>query len=80
MTKWNVNHGIASRSLISASLSMVISTQHSKLNDLRKIICLRKSESSVVRISVYNVLENFAEHGIHCRPCFYTGDFIDMLP
>ena len=80
MTKWNVNHGIASRSLISASLSMVISTQHSKLNDLRKIICLRKSESSVVRISVYNVLENFAEHRIHCLPCFYIDDIIDMLP
>ena len=37
----------------------------SELNDLRKIICLRKSESSVERISVCNVIENVAEHGMH---------------
>ena len=35
------------------------------INDLRKFICLRKSEVSVERISVCNVTENLAEHGIH---------------
>ena len=45
-----------------------------KLNDFRKIICLRKSEVSVEIISVSNVIENLAEHGIHCLPCHYTND------
>ena len=48
-----------------------------KLNDLRKIICLRKSETSLERISVCNVTENLAEHGIRCLPCSYTND--DLL-
>ena len=30
-----------------------------KLNDLRKIICLRKSKVSVERISVCNVIEKY---------------------
>ena len=44
-----------------------------ELNDLRKIICLRKSEVSVERISVYNI-ENLAEYGIHCLPYSFTND------
>ena len=36
-----------------------------ELNDLRKIICLKKSEISIERITVCNVTENMAEHGIH---------------
>ena len=37
-----------------------------ELNDLRKIICLRKNLSfcSVERISVYKVIENLMEHGM----------------
>ena len=45
------------------------------LNNLRKIICLRKSEVSVERISVCNVTENLLGHAIHCLPCSYTNDF-----
>ena len=50
-----------------------------ELNDLIKIICLRKSEVPVERISLCNVIENLAEHGIHCLLCSYTNDIIDML-
>ena len=53
---------------------------NTKLNDWRKIICLRKSVVSVERISVCNVIENLAEHGIHCLSCFYTNDVIDISP
>ena len=49
---------------------------NTELNDLRKVICLRKSEASVDR----NVIENFTEHGIHFLPCSYTNDVINMLP
>ena len=38
------------------------------LNDLRKIIYLRKSEVSFEIILVCNVTGNLAEHGIHCLP------------
>ena len=44
------------------------------LNDLRKNICLGKSEVSVERNSVHNVIENLMLHDIH------TNDVIDMLP
>ena len=53
---------------------------NSELNDLRKNICLRKSEVSVERISVCNFIENLEEHGIHCLPCSYTNDVINILP
>ena len=53
---------------------------NTELNDLRVIICLRKSEVIVERISVCKVIENVAEHGIHCLPCSYTNGIIDMLP
>ena len=36
-------------------------TDNTKLNGLRKIIYLRKSEGSVESISVYNVIENLVE-------------------
>ena len=35
---------------------------------------LEKSEVSVERSSVCNVIENLAGHGIHCLPCSYTSD------
>ena len=38
---------------------------NTELNDLRKIICLRKTQISVERISVYKVIEN----GRQCMPC-----------
>ena len=52
---------------------------NTELNVLRKIICLRKSEVSVERLSVCNVIENLVEHGICCLPCSYINDIIDML-
>ena len=50
------------------------------LNDSRIIICLRKLEVTVKRIPVCNVTEKLMEHGIHCLPCSYSNDFINMLP
>ena len=53
-------------------------TDNLELNDLRIIICLRKSEVPVERISVCNLIENGVEHGIHCLPCSYTNEVINM--
>ena len=50
-----------------------------ELNDLRIIICLRKSEVTEERISVCNVILKLMEHGIHCLPCSYTNDVISIL-
>ena len=36
-------------------------------------MCFRKSEVSFERISVCNVIENLAKHGIHCQSCSYTN-------
>ena len=49
------------------------------INDLRKGMCLRKSEVSDERISVCYVIEKLLEHDIHCLPCSYTKDIIDLL-
>ena len=38
-------------------------TSNTELNDLRKIIGLRKSEVSVERISACNIIEKMTEHG-----------------
>ena len=43
-----------------------------ELNDFRKITCLKKSENSVERISLCNVIENLADYGIRCLSCSYT--------
>ena len=43
------------------------------------IICLRNFEVLVERISVCNAIENLAEHGMHCLPCFYINNIINML-
>ena len=53
---------------------------HTELNDMRIIICLRKSEVTIERISVCNVIEKLREHGIHCLPCSFANDIIDLLP
>ena len=54
-------------------------TYNIELNDLKITICLKKSEVSVGRISVCNVIDKLMEHDIHCLPCFYTNDFIELL-
>ena len=38
------------------------------------IFCLRKSEVSVERISVFNVIEKLEVYANHCLPCFDTND------
>ena len=52
---------------------------NTELNDLSKIICLRKFEDSIERILVCNVTEILEEHGIHCLPCACTNDVIYLL-
>ena len=68
------------RSLVLAPHLKKATIANTKLNDLREIICLRKSEISVERISVCNDIENLAEHGLQCLPCSYTNDVINLLP
>ena len=60
-------------------LGICICSGNTELIDLSRIICLRKSEVSVERISVCIVIEKLMEHGIHCLPCSYTNDIIDLL-
>ena len=48
-------------------------TTNMELNDLRKIICLRKTEVFTGRIC--NVIEVSMEHG-NCLPCSNTNDII----
>ena len=40
-------------------------TVNTELNDLRKIICLRKSEVSVERISFCNAIEKLTNYAIN---------------
>ena len=51
-----------------------------ELNDFMITVCLRKSNVSVERNLVCNVIEKSMEHGIHSRPCSYTNNVIDQLP
>ena len=51
---------------------------NTELNDLRKSICLRKSEVYVLKKKVSDVFEKLLEHGIHCLPCSYTNGIIDL--
>ena len=53
---------------------------NTELNDLRIIICLRKSEAFVERLSVCYVTEKYAEHGLYYLPCSGTNDIIYLLP
>ena len=55
-----------------------LNTHNTELNDLRNIICLKKSEVSVERISVCNAIENLVEHSIHCLPGSYTNYVLHM--
>ena len=47
--------------------SALFSLKNTELNDLRKIICLRKTYILVERISVYKVTENLLEHDRHFK-------------
>ena len=49
-------------------------TDNTELNNLRKIICLRKFE--VCKKKGSNVIDKLVEHGIKCLPCSYTNDVI----
>ena len=50
---------------------------YTELNDLRIIICWKKSEVSVEIISVCKVTEKLAKHVIQCLD---TNDVINLLP
>ena len=84
-TSMNLGHNVTglSRGVVSPSprrgVHRPISAGDMELIDLTTIICLRKSEVSDERFSVCNVIEKLMEHGIHCLPCSYTNDAIDML-
>ena len=43
--------------------SPIIFSLNTEINDLRKIICLRKSDIFVKRIAVYNAIKQLVEHG-----------------
>ena len=58
---------------------LCLKAHNMELNDLRIIIRFRKSEVSVERISFCNIIENLAEHDIHCLPCSYNNDVINTL-
>ena len=53
---------------------------NTELNYLRVIICSRTFEVTVEIISVCNNTEKMMAHGIHCLPCSYTKNVIDILP
>ena len=47
-------------------VKMVNNIENTELNYLRTIICPRKCELLVERISIGNVIEKLVEHSIHC--------------
>ena len=63
-----------------ALLSINVSTYNTKLSYLRKIICLRKSDIFVEKISVPNINENLAEYGKQCLPSIDANDVINLIP
>ena len=48
--------------------------------DMRIVICFRKSEVTVERMSDCNVIEKMMVHDIRYLPCSYTNTVIDLLP
>ena len=54
-------------------------TNYTGLNDLRIVICFRKSEVFVDKSLDSNGIEKLAEHGILCLLCSGTNDVIQML-
>ena len=50
---------------------------NTELNDLRKSICLRKSD---LLLREFQFVMSLMEQGIHCLPCSYINDVIDLLP
>ena len=61
---------------ISETSNTDVNGLNAELTDLRIIICFRKSEVIVERISVSSVIKILMEHGIHCLPCSYTNDVL----
>ena len=61
------------------SLHMYILTEYVTQNEMtwRLIICLRKSEVTIERISICNVIEKLIEHGMNCLP---SSDVVDLSP
>ena len=60
--------------------AVILAEYNTELNNLRIIICLRKSEVTVKRISVCKAIEKMMEHGIQCLPCSFINDVIDLFP
>ena len=54
---------------------------NTELNNLRKIVCQNLKFFCCQREFqfVLKVIENLAEHGIHCLPCSYINDVINRL-
>ena len=61
---------------ISETSNTGVNGLNAELNGLRIIICLRKSEVIVERISVSYVVKILMGHGIHCLPCSYTNNVL----
>ena len=51
-----------------------------RIKGLENSHLFEKTEATDERISVCNVIEKLMEHSIHCLPCSYTNDFIDLSP
>ena len=54
----------------------IFSAEFAMLCSLLRLSCRK----TVERISVCSVTEKLMEHGIHCLPCTYANDVIDVLP
>ena len=52
---------------------------YSFTNDLRKNICLIKSEVYVNKKKGSNIMEKLVEHDINHLPCSYKNDVIDSI-
>ena len=56
------------------------SVYNTELDDLRKLFLWENLKGLLKKFSVCTVIEDLAEHGIHCLQCFYTNDVINILP
>ena len=48
-----------------------------ELNALKKYL-FEKNLKFMLKKAVSNIIEKLVEHGIHCLPCSYTKDIIDL--
>ena len=58
----------------------LLSAKNTELNDLKIIVCLRKSEVSVQRISAVMSLNKLAEHSRYYLSCSYITNVINLFP